>query len=86
MRIDVASARRLRVADELVVVDAWKRRLQSRCSAGFARRIAFTRAMNSAQAVGASQIPVAQLVFLRVQVFLAARLARRVLQQLEAGP
>ena len=52
------------------------------CSAGFSRRMRFTRAMNVAQAVGAVEVPVRSSYFSESQVLLAARLARRVLQQL----
>ena len=67
-----------------VVVDRMEAQASSRdCSAGLLAPDRVDARDEVAQAVRPLEVPVADLVLLRVEIFLAARLARLVLQQLE---
>ena len=70
-------------AEDHVVLDALEPQRVIVLQRGCARRIAVHPADQVAQAVGAFEVPVPDLVLLRVEVFLAARLAGGALLQLE---
>ena len=60
-------------------------RFRNGCSAGFSRRMRFRRAISAVHVAGRVPVADADLVLLRVQVLLAARLDRHVLAELEAA-